>query len=175
MSKRPDDAESNMGTDTDKSRKEKEGSWVWRWAEKRTATDNSKWIHCQLKGCKKKYVLVTSSTSNIAKHLKNDHKLNESSAKDGTNSSQPGSIESALSNHGKRSAAHFSVDAFEEQVCKMLILHKLPFTLVQSAMLKELLELAHAAPSLDVLKLPSNKTIARRVSKFLLYCNCWRA
>ncbi|KAG0287571.1 hypothetical protein BGZ97_007060, partial [Linnemannia gamsii] len=87
-----------------------------------------------------------------------EHKLHEHSEKDGV---QTGSIESAFSNQEKRSLAHFSTDALERQVCKILVRHKLPYTFVQSSLLQELLELAHAAPSKEDLKLPSNDTIAK--------------
>lgn len=74
-----------------------------------------------------------------------------------------GSIEHALANNGKRSSSHFTKDTFERHICKVLIRHKLPYTFVQSPLLKELLELAHAAPSIEDLQLPSNDTITRRV------------
>ncbi|KAH7043064.1 hypothetical protein BKA57DRAFT_508433 [Linnemannia elongata] len=48
---------------------------------------------------------------------------------------------------------------------KVLVHQKLPYTFVQSPLLKELLELAHAAPSIEDRQFPSNDTIASRVSK----------
>ncbi|KAF9309668.1 hypothetical protein BGZ91_007328 [Linnemannia elongata] len=79
-----------------------------------------------------------------------------------------GSIGYALANNGKRSSGHFSTDAFERHIYKVLVHHKLPYTFVQSPLLKELLELAHAAPSIEDIQFPSNDTIASRQQKVML-------
>jgi len=141
------------------------GSWVWRWAEKRTDAAGNVRVHCLVPRCpqKKGWAWIGSSTTNIRNHLRTDHKLDSETRNDGTNPSLKGPIVTAISNHGKRSSAHFSTDALEQQVCKILVRHKLPYTFAQSPLLTELLEIAHGAPSRDDLKLPSNDTISRRV------------
>ncbi|KAK3839853.1 MAG: hypothetical protein J3R72DRAFT_525148 [Linnemannia gamsii] len=73
-----------------------------------------------------------------------------------------GSIQSAMANQGKRSSAHFTKIEFEQHVCKMLVHHKLPYTIIESPFLKRLLHLGHAAPSATDPKFPSNDTITRR-------------
>ncbi|KAF9137261.1 hypothetical protein BGX20_007910, partial [Mortierella sp. AD010] len=99
-------------------------------------------------------------TTNIRNHLMSVHKFDENGVP--IASSTSGSLEEAFSNQGKRTSAHFTTEAFEHQVCKILIKHKLPYTFVQSSLVQELLQLAHAAPSKDLLTLPSNDTITRR-------------
>jgi len=115
---------------------------------------------------KKGWVSQRSSTSNIRTHLITDHKLHQKSH--GIQSFRSGGIEDALTTQGKRSSAHFSTDALERQVCKILVRHKLPYTFAEWPLIQELLELAQSAPSSDALKLPSNDTIARRVTDFEL-------
>ena len=135
---------------------DKAGSWVWRWAEKQSdAADNTR-IYCIVQGCsqKKGWTLVGNSTNNIRNHFMSDHKLSKD---------QTGSIQSAMTNQGKRSSVHFTTDELERHVCKMLVRHKLPYTFAESPLLTELLHLIHAAPSTNDLKLPSNNTIATRV------------
>ncbi|KAG0337368.1 hypothetical protein BG005_004083, partial [Podila minutissima] len=58
--------------------------------------------------------------------------------------------------------AHFTKDAFKWQVCKMLVLHKLPYTFVKSPTLQSLLHLAHAAPSTDDIKLPGKDKVTKK-------------
>lgn len=139
-------------------------SWVWQWAEKRVDASGNTRIYCTVPRCaqKKGWVLIRGSTSNIRHHLKTDHKLREGS---GSHAGQSGSLEDAFTNQGKRSSAHFTTEAFEHHVCKILVRHKLPYTFVQWSLLQELLDLAHSAPSKEDLKLPSNDTISRRVSE----------
>ncbi|KAF9176218.1 hypothetical protein BGZ50_001391, partial [Haplosporangium sp. Z 11] len=162
----PSPALSSIGAASEKMR-EKKGSWVWRWAEKRTDVAGNIRVYCLVPGClqKKGWVWIGSSTSNIRNHLIGDHHLNGFVQKDGVYTGQTGSIESVLANKGKRSSAHFSTDVLERHICKILVRHKLPYTFVQSPLLKELLDLAHAAPSTDALKLPSDDTISKRMSK----------
>ncbi|KAF9342315.1 hypothetical protein BGX26_007806, partial [Mortierella sp. AD094] len=150
----------NDGKKTQNTKSDKT-SWVWRWAEKRDDANGNTRIYCLVPRCtqKKGWALMRGSTTNIKHHLTIDHKLHEHSEKDGA---QTGSIESIFANQGKRSSAHFSTDALERQVCKILVRHKLPYTFVQSSLVQELLDLAHAAPSIEDLKLPSNDAIARR-------------
>jgi len=151
--------------DKKKDQKTDKMSWVWRHAEKRADAAGDTRIYCLVARCtqKKGWAWMRGSTSNIRNHLMSEHKLNEKS--DGIHIGQSGSIESAFASHGKRSSAHFSTDALERQVCKILVRHKLPYTFVQSSLVQELLELAHAAPSMEDLKLSSNDTISRRVSE----------
>ena len=145
----------------------KSSSWVWRWATKRSDTAGNVRVYCSVLGCsqKKGWAYVESSTTNIRKHLSGDHKLTEHHQKDGTSTaiSRAGSIETALANLGKRNVSHYSTEALERQVCKVLVHHKLPYTIVESPALMELLHIAQAAPSADDIKLPSNDTITRRV------------
>jgi hypothetical protein len=92
-----------------------------------------------------------------------DHKLSKDVRKDGVYTGQTGSIQSAMAKQGKRSSIHFTTEELERHVCKILVRHKLPYTFAESSSLTELLHLAHAAPSITDLKLPSNDTITRRV------------
>ncbi|KAI8600214.1 hypothetical protein EDD21DRAFT_139469 [Dissophora ornata] len=139
----------------------REGSWVWRWAEKRSDAAGIVRVYCLVPSCsqKKGWAWIGSSTSNIRNHLMGDHKLNEHVQKDGAYTNRTESIQIAIANQGKRSSAHFSMDALERHVCKILVRHRLPYTFVQSPLLKELL---HLAP-MDDLKLPSKYTITRKV------------
>ncbi|KAI1285863.1 hypothetical protein EDD11_000654, partial [Mortierella claussenii] len=146
----------------EKEPRDKEGSWVWRWAEKRTTNGETK-AFCAVKGCRQKtgYAFAGSSTTNLIKHLSKVHGLSQDNQNDGSFSGRA-SIGDALTNQGKRSSAHFSTEELEQKLCKVLVRHKLPYTFVQSSALQELLHLAHAAPSMNDLKLPSNDTITRR-------------
>ncbi|KAG0195114.1 hypothetical protein BGX28_002258 [Mortierella sp. GBA30] len=105
---------------------DKEGRWVWRWSEKLTDDDGNTKIQCLVKGCtqKKGYALITSSASNIKNHLLGDHKLSEANTKDSACNTQSGPLESDFSKQGKRSSAHFSTEALERHVCKILVRHK---------------------------------------------------
>ncbi|KAF9113207.1 hypothetical protein BGX30_007003, partial [Mortierella sp. GBA39] len=76
-----------------------------------------------------------------------------------------GTIANAFAIQGKRTRDEFSKDELERQVCKILVHHKLPYTFGESKFLSDLLRLAHAAPSVDDLKIPSNDTFARRMAK----------
>ena len=107
--------------------------------------------------------MVGSSTSNVRNHLMSDHKLSKDIQKDGVYTGQTGSIKSAILNQGKRPSVHFTTDELERHVCKILVRHKLRYTLAESPILIELLHLAHAAPSINDLKLPSNDIITTRV------------
>ncbi|KAF9078966.1 hypothetical protein BGX27_007381, partial [Mortierella sp. AM989] len=142
-----------------------EGSWVWRWAEKRAVAgnDNQVKIFCLYKNCnqKKGYAIVGISTAIIMNHLKKVHKLSVSSGKDQSNHSKAGSIEDALANQGRRPSAHLTAELFSEQICKVVVRHKLPSTFPGSILFKELLLLAQSAPSAEDIKLPSNDTVAR--------------
>ncbi|KAF9081767.1 hypothetical protein BGX27_004778, partial [Mortierella sp. AM989] len=140
-----------------------EKSWIWRWADKVTDGNGINRVYCKVKPCSKKkgWALVNSSTSNIIRHLKTEHKLDENTTSVNLKG-QAGSIEGAFATQGKRSRAHFTSDELERQVCKMLVRNQLPFTLGGSTDLQRLLELAHAAPSIEDLKLPSNDTLSRR-------------
>jgi hypothetical protein len=151
--------------DADKADKKTDKmSWVWQFAEKRDDPAGGTRIYCLVPRCtqKKGWASMRGSTTNIRNHLRTDHKLNEKSQ--AVRTGQPGPIEDALATQGKRSSAHFSTDALERQVCKILVRHKLPYSFVQSSLVQELLEIAHSAPSMEDLKLPSNDTISRRVS-----------
>ncbi|KAF9094757.1 hypothetical protein BGX27_001376, partial [Mortierella sp. AM989] len=130
-----------------KDKKSDKSSWVWRWAEKKTDETGKLRVYCTVSGCQqqKGWSFIRGSTSNIRNHLIVDHHLNANSEKNSFYTGQSASIAA----QGKRSAAHFSTDLFEHQ----------------SPDLKVLLELAHAAPSVTDLSLPSNDTITRRVSK----------
>jgi len=116
-----------------------------------------------VKGCtqRKGYAWIKSSTTNIRNHLIHDHKLNEKTPAEG--SRLTGALEAALTNLGKRTAAQFSKQEFERQFCKVLVRHQLPYTLVESQELLELLKMAQSAASQDDIQLPSNDTIAKRV------------
>jgi len=163
----PERSEDNTESRSSKANNaDKEGSWVWRWAEKRTDINNDTRIFCLYKNCnqKKGYAIVGSSTTSIMSHLKNGHNLSSTTKKDQSNYSKAGSIEDALANQGKRSSAHFTAELFSEQICKVVVRHKLPFTFPESTLFKELLLLAQSAPSADDIKLPSNDTVARNVS-----------
>ena len=152
----------------DAEKAEKKMSWVWQWAEERVDAAGGTRIYCLVPRCtqKKGWASMRGSTSNIRNHLRSDHKLNEHSKVVRTGQQgQPGAIENALTTQGKRTSAHFSTDALERQVCKILVRHKLPYSFVQSSLVQELLEIAHSAPSKEDLELPSNDTISRRVSE----------
>jgi hypothetical protein len=144
---------------------DKEGSWVWRWAEKRTDTSGNTRIFCSVKGCtqKKGYAWLKSSTSNIRNHLINDHKVNATTPQEGSRLSGP--LKSAFTNLGKRSSVQFSTDILQRQFCKVLVRHKLPYTLAESPDMLQLLKIAAAAPSPEEVKLCSNSTITRRVCR----------
>jgi len=62
-------------------------SWVYLngWASKRPLGDGQFEISCLFRGCKKKYKVSKGSTSNIDKHLKNDHHLTKAVHNNGTN------------------------------------------------------------------------------------------
>lgn len=145
--------------------KRKEPSWVWLWAEKRVDAAGNARAYCLVPRCpqKKGWALPRGSTSNIVNHLRFTHRLSEKS--EGYQTGQSGSLENAFANQGKRSSAHFSADVLERQVCKILVRHKLPYTFVQSTLVQELLKIAHSAPSMKDLELPSNDTITKRVSR----------
>ncbi|KAF8946685.1 hypothetical protein BGZ46_005742, partial [Entomortierella lignicola] len=151
------------GAETITENVSEKSSWIWRWATKVPVGKNAYRVYCNVSPCSKKkgWALINSSTTNIIRHLKTDHKLDENSCSVNSRG-QAGSIESAFNMQGKRPRAHFSSDELERQVCKMLVCHQLPYTLGESAILQKLLELAHAAPSIEDLKLPSNDTLSRR-------------
>lgn len=155
-------------TSKDPEKTPEKKSWVWRWAKKQEDADGVSRIYCTVPRCtqKKGWKFVRGSTSNIRTHLISDHKLNDKGK--GVDAGQPGSIENAFTAQGKRSSAHFSTDLFEQQVCKVMVHHKLPYTFVQSGLLQDLLVIAHSAPSKEDLKLPSKDTISRRVSELYI-------
>jgi len=140
-------------------------SWVWQWARKEKDDTGNIRVYCTVPRCtnRKGWAMVSSSTSNIRRHLINDHKLNENGT--GLGNLQVRSIEEAFNNQGKRTSAHFSKELLEQQVCKVLVRHKLPFLIVESPHMQELLEIARLAPTMDDLKLPSKDTISRRVTQ----------
>lgn len=142
---------------------DKEGSWVWRWAEKRPDASGNTRIFCSVKGCsqRKGYALLKSSTSNIRNHLISDHKINATTPQEGSRLSGP--LQSGFTNLGKRNSVQFSTDILQRQFCKVLVRHKLPYTLAESPHMLRLLKIAAAAPSPEEVKLCSNSTITRRV------------
>ena len=83
-------------------------SWVWQWARKEKDDTGNIRVYCTVPRCtnRKGWAMVSSSTSNIRRHLINDHKLNENGT--GLGNLQVRSIEEAFNNQGKRTSAHFS-------------------------------------------------------------------
>ncbi|KAG9319036.1 hypothetical protein KVV02_006986, partial [Mortierella alpina] len=110
------------------------------------------------------YAYLNSSTTTIMNHLRKAHNIGENSPMNRSRLSGP--IDSAFENSRKRSAEQFTSQALDRQFCKVLIRNQMPYNTVECPEMLKLLKVAQSAPSQDAIKLPSNDTIARRVSNW---------
>lgn len=140
-------------------------SWVWLngWVETRGDND-LKQIHCLYPGCSKSFRYVKGSTTNINDHLQRQHHLTKDVRNDGSFTIAKGPLERAMEKLNKRPAeTGFSIIDFQRLLAKFLIQKRLPFTFVEDPIFQKLLHMAQLAPNKDVLALPSNDTMAKRV------------
>ena len=115
------------------------------------------------------------STGNINHHLKNIHKITKNSPGKGEQApALPGSLDNYWTNansggHYMQTTVTFSKELFRDCLLEYVIESAAPFLTVKQKSLQRLLFLAHQAPSLSSLQLPSPSTIIRDLKQ--LYSN----
>ncbi|KAG0009430.1 hypothetical protein BGZ82_004024, partial [Podila clonocystis] len=140
-------------------------SWVYLngWASKRPLGDGQFEISCLFRGCKKKYKVSKGSTSNIDKHLKNDHHLTNAIHNNGTNQVPLGPLDLVMAATNGRSAPEpVTKDNFMDALIKFIVSNKLPMTLVEDTTFQSLLNVAQLAQSQEIVRLPSKDTISTK-------------
>jgi hypothetical protein len=142
-------------------------TWGWAfkhaWATREHQPDGSQKIFCRYPGCTKVYKTKLYTTSGIINHLKERHGINKSSSpNDGTKrkSDVLGPMDSLVER-----TSIFNPNTFMESLIAFLVRNKLPFSLVDSTEFQELLYNAQLATSRVQVELPSNDTMATRVSQ----------
>lgn len=136
-------------------------SWIWQWIEIRKSPQGEERMYCKIKKCPQKegWTMKGNSRSGPKKHLENVHKLSE---RDSVTTSQTpsGPLQRAFAKHGQTS---FSPEKWRHALCELQVHNKLPYTFFESPYLKNLIHLAHAAPSQDHLMLPSDDAMRKQV------------
>lgn len=140
-------------------------SWVWcnGWVET-CIINERKIITCLFPGCRKTFKSINGSMTNVKNHLEWDHLLTKDTLNNGSIRAGDGPLERALVNHGKRPADHFSAEDWSSTLTRFMVHNKLPFTFFEDLDFQVLLFMVQEALSKDLLKLPSNDTMARKVN-----------
>lgn len=153
----------------EKTNKDTKSSWIWNWIEARTPPQGGEMrMYCTVKHCRQKegWTMKGNSRSGPRKHLMFVHKLTENDKNDGTFHTPTGPLQRAFANHGQK---QHTPEKWQHAQCQLLVHHKLPYTFFESPYLKNLIFLAHSAPSPDRLVFPSNDSMTSKVC--LLYCS----
>lgn len=106
------------------------------------------------------------STSNMVSHMRNKHSITASSPAKGESpvSRGIGSLDPFLTPQAP--IVMFTKKIFYQTIIDDLIASRAPYTAVERPTLQRLLYIAHSAPSLQDLKLPSDTTIKRHMSDY---------
>ncbi|KAG0320321.1 hypothetical protein BG000_003625, partial [Podila horticola] len=134
------------------------------WAKKVPSGIDTVTIYCSFPRCTTKYTVKGGSTGNITKHLIKKHFVDpENEVYDEFYQVRKGPLHQMIAKGTKRPVETWSEQAFKTLVVDTVIACKLPFHIMKSSKLQELLYVAQSALSKTSVKLLSPNTLCKQI------------
>ncbi|KAF9367506.1 hypothetical protein BGX21_007324, partial [Mortierella sp. AD011] len=134
-------------------------SYIWLYVEKKRMPDGHERVFCKQPRCKGHggWVAAGGGTGNIRKHLQIVHGFQEESSP----ASGKGPLPALLINQASRSRPEYNPNIMRNLMIRMVVRHKLPFTIFESTEVQEVIKYtASTAPDPNKIFFPSDSTVA---------------
>lgn len=138
-------------------------SYVWLYVRKQGMPNGQERIFCKQPQCKRHsgWTANGGGTGNIRRHLQSVHGLYETSPP----TAVEGPLPALLVNQGSRARPPYDPNIMRNLMIRMIVRHKLPFTLFESTEVQEVIKYAASAmPDPNKIFFPSDSTVANDVS-----------
>ena len=138
-------------------------SYIWLYVRKQEMPDGQERIFCKRPQCKRHsgWTANGGGTGNIRRHLQSVHGLYETSPP----TAVEGPLPALLVNQASRARPPYDPNIMRNLMIRMIVRHKLPFTMFESTEVQEVIKYAASAmPDPDKIFFPSDSTVANDVS-----------
>lgn len=155
------EASDAMGSQSRAKRSKTSGSWVFSkgWAIGDPSGANIVCQYPKANGpCGHAVKKIGTTTSSIIYHLRTAHSIDKHSVFEAVNNVGPLDVMLRA-----QMTTGFSVDMFQERLLRFVVAHSLPFSLVESQELQELLRIACRAQLPSAVSLPSRRSLCRNI------------
>lgn len=138
-------------------------SYIWLYARKQRMPNGQERILCKQAQCKSHagWIATGGGTGNVRRHLQSVHGLYDMPPP----TAGEGPLPALLANQASRARPPYDPSIMRNLMVRMIVRHKLPFTIFESAEVQAAIKYATSTPDPDKIFFPSDSTIANDVSK----------
>lgn len=138
-------------------------SYIWHYVRKQEMPDGQERVFCKRPQCKSHsgWTANGGGTGNIRRHLQSVHGIYEKSSP----TAGEGPLPALLVSQASRARPPYDPNIMRNRMIRMIVRHKLPFTIFESTEVQEVIKYAASTmPDPDKIFFPSDSTVANDVS-----------